>query len=76
MRNHINVLGAGYFISVCVCVRVRLGLCVIVHVCVCLHRLWQELGKPLGALPVLPSVDSFVDSVMVRGASVAILTPT
>lgn len=50
-------------------------MCVHKYVYVCLHQLWQELGKPLGALPIVPSVDSFVDSVMVRGASVAILTP-
>lgn len=57
--------------------RVSLGLvCACVLKYVCLHQRWQELGKPLGAPPIVPSVDSFVDSVMVRGASVAILTPT
>lgn len=64
---------------VCTRVHVGLGKCVCINicvcVCVCLNQLWQELGKPLGAAPIVPSVDSFVDSVMVRGASVAILTP-
>lgn len=56
---------AGSSVFVCVCAPMR----------ACLYQLWQELGKPLGAPPIVPSVDSFVDSVMVRGASVAILTP-
>lgn len=64
-----SVLGTSWFVCVCIC----LGK--YVRKCVCLYQLWQELGKPLGAPPTVPSVDSFVDSVMVRGASVAILTP-
>lgn len=54
-----SVLGAGWLVCVCVCV--------------CTRPCWLQLGKPLGRLPKGLTVDWFVDSIMVRGASVAIL---